>query len=443
MYIDSIDNLADLFVNLKKWAKDYRKELMIFEKDLKLKLNLNMKIFIAIDFYDLVSQAFPERNLILKSNKELEIRRAIARESILSNSNQIYSYPLILLPPYLSEANDFFYVAGNNLVSLNSEELKGKIQNQIKSILTKLENKETNHLLDELEKHSLSLAIYYSPQFMIGLRGLKDLLRCKVNPDPTIIGNYFQYVLYIKDMNNKYYSSLKRYRPNKTIPNLRDSKAIQYIEELNKRLDEKEMLIFVSSSNIFNLFRDDHRISRRINDDNYDLIRGIDSFYYALLETYMVFRKEDINGKILDSIFKLDHDQIEMLLNYVTYHVDLLGHIESITELYINSVGMGSISGRFRAVLIDFINELSTLKEIMDKKEKDIILDYIRYNFNDNDILHLDKYLDDVILKSLVQLRDDILSPKFTDLLQERILELNKEQEDHELWINEFAKKIK
>lgn len=423
------------FNDLNVWSRNYIIELNRLEGDLEFILNRSGKIFLAVDSYDLISHVFPEKYIESKGDKELVIKRTIARGFLLNQLMAIYTYPLILLPPHLTEIIDLFKIIRNDLDSSFNLQYEEDLKNQIDSILFQLEDSndsEVNQLLTELEKNSPMLGMIFSPYFMSGLNGLTSILREKISPNPSSIEKYGN-ISFIEDIENKYYKEIKKIRPAKTIPNIRDSMAIQYIEELNNRMDKDELLLFVSSSEVFDLFIESNAIFRSIHSRRYELIRGMVTFYFALIEANLLLSGYGENDP-LKTPYDLTNQQLTLLLKEIKYKCNLLKLIGNITDGFVYSIESGSLSGRYAQSYL-FIEEIYTLKGFMEEREKDIILSYINHYFNYDDISYLNKYCDDEIIKNLQRLVKEISSKEFTSMLQGKISEIDEQICIIEEWI--------
>jgi hypothetical protein len=434
--LESDENILDLGEHLEElntWATIVKNSLRYFENDIDLRLENNITIYLAIDFYDLLANVYPEQTIFISNDKNSEIRRAVAREALFSTYDCIYNPPIILLPPYLSETVDFFKISADRIIEMNNADYLPELKNHINDLLSRIsEAANRDDLLNELERDALAIALVYSPYFMTGIKGFKKLLREKTSPYPKHIKNYYPLVMNIKDQCNPYYSIFKRLRPLKAIPNARDSKAVQYIEELNNSLDETGLVVLMSSAAVFNRFESEYNSNRLIKNKSVQMIRGIDAYYYAFLELYMILGKDTLDSTTDYNELKLSNNQLKLLKGNIKRHLDLLESISNWTDVFLFDIANGKLSGDYLIMAKDLIK----FKKLIERQEQDTIISYIRELSTKDDLGHLSKNFGAKMVESLEDLRSDISSEDFSKLLEKRILELKSEQFGHEIWIS-------
>jgi hypothetical protein len=433
---DELERLGRDLEGTKIWAKKFRDGLKNLDMDLDLRLAHHLNVYIAIDFYDVVSLLFPEQRIFLSNNSEDELRRAIAREALFNNLGNFYKYPIILLPPYLSESVDFFRLAADRLLYMENDEFREELNNRTKMILNRLKNKDHNLSsgdLSDLEKSALYLALYFGPYFMTGIKGFKDLLaKEKLSPKPPI-DNYLEIISNIKDKENVFYLNFKGLRPKRTIQNIRDSKAVQYVNEINNKLDGDGILFLMTSASAFRKFESECNISRLVDAHKCSLTRDIDCCYYAIIEAYILLEynlRADVDK---DISIDLNNNQLKLLHEIIKKHLAILEAMNNLTEGMINAVSTGSISGRFLEMAEVFIN----FKNIMENMERAIVLNYIKDISYKEDLSHLVNYFNQTIINYLEDLRESLKSESFSKIIHNRISELFNEQMDYEKLIME------
>lgn len=165
----------------------------------------------------------------------------------------------------------------------------------------------------------------------------------------------------------------------------------------------------------------------------YDLIRDVDTFYFLILEIYYCFGLNAMTDFIKRGKISLSRNQIEILRRFIRHHFLLIRSISNMTEDVLQSVKWGSLSGLY----LDWIHRLLQLKKTMEFLEKDILLAYVKELTNEEDINQLNTYLNRIIIERLEDLRRDITSDEFLVELNERIRNLDYEQDDCASWILE------
>ena len=114
-----LKEMKDL-TELKEWAINLESYFECITEDLDLKINHKVYIHIALDFFDLINHIYPEEHLFVTNDRIGVLKLEIAREALFDLCGSIYEQPIVLLPPYLSELNDFFYFSSNKLIDLES-----------------------------------------------------------------------------------------------------------------------------------------------------------------------------------------------------------------------------------------------------------------------------------------------------------------------------------
>lgn len=364
------------WTQLRSKAKSLMNSLILLDQDLDLILNHKTNIYIAIDFYDLVNYVYPNKKVFIKKYRDTELKKAISREVLFNMMGSIYTYPIILLPPYLSEINDFFYIARRKLLRLEDVNYKNRINNGVIQVLRRLndlENADEKDVLAGFKEEVYYLTLFYSKFFSTGLVGLKNLLQLNFTPNPSGIPSYSSIIGKTKKERNDYFSFFKELRPHKAIQNIRDSRAIQYVKALNQELAGKNMICFISSSIIMSEVKPKLNMTFFYNNSiKYDPMRHIESIYYYILAIYFSLGINAIEDYAAGGNFELDPEELKILHKSIKQQINLLNSIPSITDEMIQSEDLGLVGGEFS----EWIDRLTEFNNIIDKLEKDIWLTY-------------------------------------------------------------------
>lgn len=294
----------------KRWIEKYKYHLEILKKDHELIVKKRFKIFFAVDFYDIYEYCFPYDNILgkLADYKDMEKRRRLMElqfaRSFLFYGTETRSK--VLLPPYASEVTDFFKSRYYILEKYRNDDLKRDILNilfrdqNVQDILRELEKengspREETELLTRITRSSSDIFFLLSSGFLEGLNVLNDLFKKRtdsgktesyriVDPEPSEIKCYnYDVRKVIGEMEN---SEIERMftRRGKYLQNRRDAKALQYIVELNKRMEGDRQAIFLASNADYMKKIMKNRISIRIKGEEYDPIRDCETLYVYLIE---------------------------------------------------------------------------------------------------------------------------------------------------------------
>jgi hypothetical protein len=206
---------------------------------------------------------------------------------------------------------------------------------------------------------------------------------------------------------------------------------VQYIEELNSALQGTGIIYLLSSSKIFSRFKEEEPIVIEIENENYDIIRNIDSFYYLALEMYFCLGINAIEEYNEDLELHLHNFELRILRRHIRYQLALVRSLSSMSEQLIQSVKWGTLGG----IYLQWVTKLLEFKDTIEKLEKDILLAYIGEHSEEGNVTHLDGYLGNLIVQRLENLRKDITDDSFLVELNKRIRDLQIEQEDCANWI--------
>jgi hypothetical protein len=257
------------------WAAKYRSHLLILEIDINIKLNNKNKIFIALDFCDLLEHCIPSLYnltfMIIKNSSEGEkfVKNELGRCAIFYFLQSLYQKPIILLPPYLHESISFLESSKyqmNKAMEADRREISEryvrKVENKLKACFNKNQCEDSQELLNRLISVGPDMALILSPYFMSGLRGYEEFLKKNITPFPQDyfpreFSNYCELISDVNKENSKDIELvLSLIRPTKPISNRRDAFAIRCIEELNHGIGENNILLLASSASHMVKFKD-------------------------------------------------------------------------------------------------------------------------------------------------------------------------------------------
>ncbi len=461
-----LDNEIPIIKDYKRWAEEYEKPLAILENDLRLVSQHGLKIYVAIDFCDLFEHCFPaseifrgDRSLGEKLRREQYLKRELARCGLLYFMNQIYAKPLILLPPYLAESLDFFSIMPRRLNWIYDKNNKDLIRDYLSKIfeefkevdLKSLDKRNLYNILDKINKIAPDLAFVLSPSFMSGIDGFKNLLKEHLTPCPKDIENYMDIIYMTREMDSVHINEIVDIlRPKHIIQNRRDSRAIKYIEEFNKKFGNEKALILLSSSNHFKLFRELIKCNEpiAIESKTYPpifcekdifgskchLIRSTRPFYVALIEICNLLGKGNVEAKDFD----INDIKIDDLCRMVASDLITIRNFISFTEnSLVNICGAAGWDARY-----DTLTKFVELKEYFDRRERIDIVVLLKklYPLVDN-LEHLNEYADRELVSSLEQIRQIVNSKDFGNSLCQKIYEIEWEIK-FELWYNALLKDL-
>jgi hypothetical protein len=279
----------------------------------------------------------------------------------------------------------------------------------------------------------MDIAFLFSPTYTSGLKGIKKLFyQNAIGYDFPELDREFFYK-FLEKMHKKdnleYFDIMENYRPrNATIQNIRDAKALQYIEEINnKYLEKNDILIFLSSSQVFQRMDDsnDLEINKQIDGRSYPLFRDTMPFYTALIELCNIQLINKNPGKNL----KLSKEELKSLLEHINRDLSILQNFLNITE----DAAIMVLSGRFKYLLEDTFNKLDELKSFIEKRERTDLLFLFDYkNFITYKDLNLDVYSENIVY--LEKICEEIKRDSFQSMLIERIKEFEQEQIEFLNW---------
>jgi hypothetical protein len=442
------------------WAKLYEKNLAVIRGDLELILNYDYRFFVALDFCDLLEFCLPYLNISScfemnqKGAKMALSEKEIARYGLFYLLEKLYQKPPLLLPPYFKESKDFIKNYKKEQ-SIQMQENMGKILDKYIEMIkisfdnfTVIDESNVDAYLAKLIEYSRDLAILLNPFLIKGIEGYSDLIRSFASLVPAGINDYFD-LLYMAEKED--YSHIEYIlnfiRPKYQIQNRMDAKAIKYIEEINKKILSRDILIFTSSASHMITFKDvinyedefqfnreripPIKCQKTIGDKKIKLLRDLDFFYVALTEVSNLINDENMDADDFEN-FKLE-DLLQVVnrdLNFVRYFLFILD------DTY--SVNFSGRCGRdFYSGVVGTFFEFKEL--IIQRNEMNLIL-IIR------NLMHLLKsYYDreENYKKNLVQFLNQIRLQVDKDILLNAMLDRNKILDD-ELksfcsWTDDFS----
>ena len=106
-----IDNWDEIIAN-RAWAEPYFRSLSKLNKDLEIKRELNSRIYVAIDFFDIYEHCFPKIKWFIDEKYIQErdefLRRENGRYALFYILKNLYKHPIVILPPHFSELTSFY-----------------------------------------------------------------------------------------------------------------------------------------------------------------------------------------------------------------------------------------------------------------------------------------------------------------------------------------------
>jgi hypothetical protein len=444
----------DLIISNRIWAGPYFRSLSKLKGDLDLKQKNKSNIYVAIDFYDLYEHCFPDLEMITGENislRENYIKRQISRFALIYLFKNIYNHPLIILPPHLNELTSFYKIYDSKIErALKTDDFTG-IQKYIEKIFSDYSDINiltTRDLIEKLERDAPDLAFLFSPCFMAGLKGLRGLFANNmISPiiqDPNLNSDAFyalirtvsikenieledlvyKWTLFIKDRTPDEFRRTKR---NKS----RDAKAIQYLNEINKALSEKDILLLVSSDPSLNKrkFQRDSIIAKRIFGEVYPLIRTTHPFYIALIELCNIIGLEKI--KSLRTI-NVDNSTLGKMHANISQDLQTLSNYLNFTE---TSAHVG-LSGRYSDLLEVLVRASTGLRNLIDRRDRTSLLILIDKFYMEKDLFNWNEDLRSEIIKYFEDLKSEIKTKDFSNILFDRILEFEVEKIAFIRWLN-------
>jgi hypothetical protein len=297
---------------LIEWGKIYEKKLQFLLDDIELASLEDSRIFLAIDFCDLFEHCIPSIRDYLSDEYDVYRKEFYKRELVrfwIFNYTSIYSKhnsKIILFPPYLAEVYDFFKYYNKKINDASeifyNTERRLQIQralnqfNDIKDIdFDNMDEIGRYQLLRRLGSNILELSFIFGPLFQRGINELKDLLKRKMTLCPNEINGFMDIILrtYDEDVAN-IFEVFEEDRPGRLMQNYRDSRAIQYLEEVNKSSNKNDIIILISSADtvkrisekiISKEYKDvSITCEKKISTKTYYTVRDLEPFRFAFLE---------------------------------------------------------------------------------------------------------------------------------------------------------------
>jgi len=431
--LDGLNDTGSLTEELPiSWIMNYMRSLETLAIDLRLIVKEKFEIFISIDFGDIFEYCYPFINasqIEFRGEYVFEplLERQLSRYMLFYKFMNFYSFPLLLLPPYLAESYD-------TLKFFNTEFRKytDKLnRDYVMSIFEKYKNKheDSNGFLDFINETSPELAFILGPSFREGFSIYRELMKDIIKPETKRIDGYLDKILYISDMENSLFDDIvkaMRPYPQKRLQNRRDAKAIQYVTELNKKIvNDNKLLILISSTpyirKLIKLF--DNKLYIDTHEERVYLLRDTGFLYTALIE---------LGGSLESKTGKIDLRNVEAkdLLKIVESNLDV---VKKFYDAYEAANALG-LSGRIKDNYINDFIDLDAFKRLIESRKKLNVMALINdFLVEGSGIEHLKK-LDfrNRNLRALDEIEDIIKSQKFSEYIDLRRNEIQKEMEDLE-----------
>ncbi len=401
--------------DFKKWAKYYKKSLEMLEGDLELISKYNCEIIVSLDFYDIFEHCFPfERRT---KDKTHILRREIGRWGLLSHTNMLYEFPILLLPPYLEECIEFITLSER---IDNKKDFKSEIDYiyEIFAHFDTINEMNSKELLDSLCKVAPDLVFLFSPNFYGGIDLFKNLMRNCINPKPDNIvpGLFMDYINVVREINEQdpnQFMKLMRGRKNKNIQNYRDAKAIQYVIELNEKINDNIIILF-SGANFMKSLINTNKFNKNIGGKNYSILRNTDFLYIALLEILSFMSKNNIS---------MDDFKAEDLLLTIKSELEMLNEFLVISEK--NYSFSDYLSGCLNEEYIyDALIKMKKFKIFIENRQNINLINMMEKSQSTEDIQHLMKYVkysDRDYINTLNLIKESIQTGEFLEVLSERM----------------------
>jgi hypothetical protein len=426
-YIDQCVNSR----NFLFWAKNLKDNLEILKTDLKLVLECGFEIIVAIDFFDLFEYCFPFANNL--GSKEMFknkfgdrefLNREMARHLLFYNLNNLYAFPVILLPPYIQERNNFFRFIGKLIIEYKNDKKREFILKIFDDIDIRSADGSKN-LIKFIDKYAPELALIFSPCFFDGITTYKSLMDKKIRYSPLQIDEYINIILSTKDKPNYFLErKLNKVRPFKIKQNKNDAKAIQYTMEINKYLKESQknkIIILVSSTHFLKIVKQTYPFLIDINDNKIHLLRDTDFLYIALLEIGSLIAKRDHpfdnNTAInLDNLFINVESHIKLIDNFLNAFDDAT--TGRMPREYFES---------FESSKADLMKKMGKL--FCSEENLDIMAAISKFMPHGGSLEHLKPYsLENDIFNTLENIGSYINNPDFLDYIFIETSEIEREQ---------------
>jgi hypothetical protein len=310
----------------------------ILNNDLNLILNHNFEIYIAVDFHDIFQFCF--FNLTLNENfqqkiykKEELLRKQISRSILFFMMEDIYKKPILLLPPYVAEANEFidYYLHNNHEYFLNRKKTKLPIafqnlnsKNEYRLLIRSLRAKSQesiffldNDFLENLFLDDDFLDDEQDVEPMDGIKMFGKILRFHITTDPSKIflncnsnhdtlDEYNSIRMGFKDSeDNELKEIIQKIRPSRFIQNRRDAVAIHYIRSLNNKLNRynKATLLVSSAEHMQQICKNyNDKFEINIKGRPFVYLRDLEFFYHTQRQISELSTGDKYNSKVHNEI---------------------------------------------------------------------------------------------------------------------------------------------
>ena len=447
--------------NHQIWIEEYLRDLKVLEDDIKFKKR-GKSIYLAIDFFDLYEHCFPAADYLKGDDKKLDItnrdkffKREIARCGFIYFLNNIYSHPLILLPPYLSESLDYLRSTPKKIADTYKKTYKQDINKFAETIIGQFKDLDLDNMSEDdfktflikLNKSGPGITYLFSPSFDKGLEGYAYLLHNYFDPSPKELENYLEEIKKIFQMDSSHiYNIMNHFRARRKPSNKRDAKSIQYVEELNKKFGDDKILLLISSAEHFRKFRKSITCNKpislgansypqiacekKIDGRVFPLIRGTNTFYIALLEICNLIGRNNIKIKELN----IDKISLDDLLK--TISVDIITF-----ENFLRGIGYTKfLSGQLKYDVYDSYREDiykgEMLKEYIEERERSDLILIAKQVYPDIELcMDKRKIYNEYIYNTLKKIEQITSKEEFIKIFTNKIFSLEKQRMDLEQWV--------
>jgi len=420
-----------------QWLIKYKSNLNIIKNDLDLIINKNFNIFFAVDFHDIYDYCFPFYsyyksidNNKLKEYFDLQLSRSI----LFFMLDNIYAKPILLLPPYLRETNDFLEYLQSHAGKFTDDKFKKILLSKIgisdaSYYLNNSKSVNREKLLELLGSKTIDIAGFFVMGLSSGLYMYLNLMNNHISVSPAFldnlilrpsnIANDFDLSLYdsiLEDDNRDLEIIVSNVRDDeqKQHQNRRDAEALRYIIELNDLLSRSNAAIFlISSAPHMIRLQNSPLINKDIGGNHLTLLRDPSFLLTMIQEIASLFRCRTAKLSLKDIDFK-----------------DLMSVVDSdlikLDTFLLNSNDFSTLSGNFReSVVIDSLKGIIDLSDRLDNMDLALLIDQFLPKVDNSLILKPDN-IERNIIKSLTELSKLLERIDFTEKIFEKITELEK-----------------
>ena len=443
---DDASKYWDEIISNRTWAEPYFRSLSKLDKDLKLRLETKSKIYISMDFFDIYEHCFPKLSLFIDNGPSQEreefLKREAARYALFFIFKNLYNHPILILPPHFSELISFYNINSKRISDITKSDDFSKIEEYIKKLIsnyTNIDDISSKELIDRLGKDAPELAFLFSPCFMSGLKGLRNLFTKHVI-SPVFDAydfskdDYFSLITNTSIENNTQNELLinKWRNYGKYFNNKRDAKAIQYVQKINDNISNN-ILLFISSDLVFNRYKYERDLifKKYIEQANIEcpLIRSTYPTYIALIELCNMLGLKEQN-----TITDGDDSILAELQSHISKDLETLSQYLGFSE----TSAYVSLSGRYSIYLDFLLNALKGQRMAIDQRDRIALLILLEKQYMKGELFNWNEDLKQKLNDYFLKLRSEIETNDFSNIILERILEFDQEKDAFEKSINQL-----